>query len=620
MSDSFDDTGAEHLGPTVSFKDDPLRHCRQLYREYEEHNKSFRSDIDENFEFYYGKDRQMEARKSDPLVERSSFHINEVFPALQTVYSSIQRAIEGDQNPIKMTSTAKNKKVNTDYDEIEEQLNDEARNSGLLTTKLEDVFKACANQPLASSAIGWEPVEGPVWESTDEDKLFFNAGIQDAPAKLRYKKISEGPTFDVLNWNQFLYDPKAKDIQHGRGIILSQCMPWHEVEEEANRLGFSRAAMRKLKGIGPFDEESQGSGTSSGDVTEARDEERYRQGTFLINNYRIPMVNKNGQRWIHEYVTGNNKYPMFSQYHGKVSQLGRIEYPFEVMRMNRRFNEPEGVPLVRMGMPLGRLLSACLNLFVDAFGYGIIPVTVMSKKEEANLKLKHGLGKIWYLNEPEKLQRMQSQLGDLKLLNVMIEVIKGWIRQIFNAPDTSQGLVGSEQEKATKTIERAKGTSTRSRSVFKIVGDFIVGASQQMMYLHQANGEAEWFQDVKLDIPALTNIYPADLERDIIGNLLKWAETSPLFQTAIGQIRYRNLAELYMKKYHLTRYVPTILPTEEELEVMNPDAVMVKNVAKQLHDYREEQKQIKTSGGGEPAGEAIMEGGNTGTVNSLTNQ
>lgn len=618
MADSFDDAGGEGLGPTVSFKDDPLRHTRQLYEEYGTHNKSFQADIDENFEFCYGKDRNVEKRENDPDVELSAIHINEVFPAFQTVYSSIQSAIDNDSTPIKLISQAKNKKVNTDFDKIEEQLNDEARSCGLLTNKLRHLFLGCVNQPLVASMIGWDKTHGPVWESTDVDKAYYDAGIQDSPARLRYKVISEGPTYDVLNWNQFLYDPRAKDVQHGRGIILSQYMPWHEVEEEAYRLGFTKAAMKRLKAMGPNEDEYHG-GDNQGDVTEAYDDDRYRQGAFLINQMWLPMVNKNGQRWIHHYAVGNDKVPMFREYHGRKSLLGRIEYPFEVMRMNQRFNEPEGVPLVRMSMPLGRLLSACLNLFVDAFGYGIVPVTLLSDKDEMNQKLKHGLGKIWYLKEPEKAQKLQSQLGDLGILNIMIEVIRGWIRQLWNAPDTSQGIGGNEQEKATKTLERVKGTATRSRSVFKVVGDFIAGSAQKMIYLHQANGDPAFFQDVTVDVPALTNVYPADLERDIIGSLLQWAEQSPLFQTPIGQIKYRNMAEYYMKKYQLTKYIPSILPSKEELEVMNPDSIMIERMAKKVHDYRESKNQLESDKAPMPEGDAIMEGGNEGTVNSLTN-
>ncbi|MCK5615644.1 hypothetical protein KAR91_77990, partial [Candidatus Pacearchaeota archaeon] len=488
---------------------------------------------------------------------------------------------------------------------LQGELNEQARKTGLLTTGVTEVIRGASCMPVVAVKTFYDINEGPkfVKKQTKMRKFMHSLGLMDSPFTLEeeYDIISEGPNFEILNFVDFLYDYEARDIASGRGVCHRMFLTRQQLELEAPEREYNPARVQELIELGPY--QPEGPGDTDAPLTEAMNIERYIAGRMMICEWWIPVETK-GRLYTHVFAIRNNKIPLYGNKKGKRSGLGPMRYPFATYRTNKKFNELEGIPWITQAKPLCRMLSDCFNIFADAFNYGIFPTIIAPTDVDWEEEPYHSPGGVWYADDPEKIKVIERRLGDLKIITWFVNEMSLRIKNLFNAPAEAQGAPSDPKEKATKTALRATGTATRSRGVFKEVGDFIIEVAQQYIYHWQSAGEVKWLIDAKIDVPALTNIHPREIEIQIWLALLAEAKQNPLYNNPMGIVFLREITK---KVYELNQIKDSdnYVPSEEHLEVMYPQTVAIDYQADQLKKLKEQRaadESIDAEGELEPGG------------------
>jgi len=620
---SQEEKDQQQAAAQVTFREDPILYCQRMFTEYEEHNNALATEVQENWDYYYGHDSILDERAMDEGVVRSASYIPEIQPALDTILANFVDNITQGPNPVRIIQAD-----DQDYDpelirQREVELNEDLRRAGFLTSGAQDLILAAACQPIAAVKTGWHIEEGPHFVkkslplSQHLARIYEMLGMKTETVAEEYGVIGEWPYADVLNWDQFLYDKSKADFRKGQGVIFRNWLTASELESEGARQGWKKSAVSQLKEMGPYGTDSEGAEALDSDDDELDRYHRspYTTGKYMVCEFWLPVRDKKGQEWIRVYTLGNNKIPLFKEKFGIQSHFGRLKYPFVIHRTGRKFNEIEGLPWVTQIKGMARLLNDCFNIFSDAFSYGVLPVIAIPTLTEFEEEPEWFPGAFWPMDNPQDLNVVRVELGDLKILISMIELISDRIRQIINAPDIAQGIPQSPQEKATKTLQRAQGVATRARGIFKNIGDMVINVAQQFVYLYQAAGRPEWLIDITLDVPALTNLYPAALEQQIWLAFLESAKANPIYAaTPLGVVYIRAITEMVYRKYGI-KNTEEYMPTEEQLEVAMPRIIHDRHEAERLKQLKDQAKMAATNF--QKTGE-VMEGGGGQPVKQLS--
>jgi hypothetical protein len=586
-------------GKIETFRENPVPWAQRFYKDADDHNRSLEPLVKKYWDFYYGKDESLERRKADEKVIRAAFFINEAKPALQTVSASIIAALDSEEEPIKVKAKADVGGDDDQFREVQRKVNIWARTSGFLTAGFNGIQTAAYMQPLTSLKLSWIKEEGPFYRERRGIKKIepYMRGVMEwlgQPFEIQtvedYGVINEGAVPRYLNFDELLYDPSSVVAGEGKGLIHRAYLTWDEIEADAKRLGYDRAAMQRLRDKGPYNPDA----TGGYDPEEggARQDERYHADRWLICEFWIPYVTPIGRNCVQIFVLGNNDIPMFKDKLGRRSLLGRMKYPFSIYRIDPRSNEPEGTPFMADIIELGQGLNDCFNYFCDSVNAGIAGHHTMDKTEDDPSLGSEYPGVKWMLKHPEKYGYHQHNLGDAKVLPMMMDMLSAKMRQIVNASDTNQGIPGNPDETATKSMERAQGAATRSRGLFGGAGNFISNVAQQDIYMNVANGDASYLVDGEIDVPGLTGIHPADMERKIIAGYADRAQKDPVYAGPGGVMYLRFLDKMLLEKYGFAKVIPDILPSEEDVQVTNPESIDVQHQAKILKMMKDQKKEM----------------------------
>lgn len=599
-----------------SFWDDPVVFCQGLYDKYDEYNKTVRDRVIENREFYEGFDQQLEDRKNNARTVRSSAFVHELRPAIETANSVILDAAMQQENPMKMTRTRDSEDTPDHITRMEEKLNEIMRETGVLNVKFQEVLNGGALMPIVAAKVGWETREGWVYRKAKPTEMlgqmvqyFATMGQSRPPEKIKkeWGTVYSGPYCEILDSDEFLYDDEADSLDSCEAVVHRRWMSWNEFVNYLIDNNFDDSRLDKIR-----EELKLAAGDTENDpITDeikADIEGRskyYQGGKVLVCEFWVPVFDKDGRQQMRVFVMAANKYRLSRGRFGSLSPWDKIRYPFVTLAFNKQFNRMEGTPLVELGKWLQRVYNDNINAYIDYLSYNVFPIIKRAPGTRIQGKPKFGPGQVWDVTNPDGLEVVHIPSGDVGQVIPFAALMAGKIRQLINAPDTSEGIEGQPSESKVKTRARLQGTTTRSRVPAKVAGDFLIGVAKKFIYMYQMMGDPDWMINVKLDVPSLTGAKTPEEEREEAVFLLDASYNNPIYQnTPTGLSKIRELTANVYRKFRM-RDIDKVLPSETELDLINP-------IGKAVDDVVEADNQEKNQPSSpEPEGKIVPLGGET---------
>ena len=625
-SSSGDKKHVNRLG-SVTFQENPVEYCKALYEEFKKHNEDQHDRIERNRKFYEGIDDILEKRKAAKVVRSAHFE-PEARPALESVKASIIDSLSEYELSVQFIPNEESQDEPETIRKIEAQLNREMRECGFLDHSIDEMIGGAQLMPLVACKVGWEIEEGWVYEKVPITQqlidriLYMVRARKEPPSGMRkvWGIAKEGPCVDVLDWDEFPYDPTVGDIKSMRGLPHPQLLGWNEFVDRATENGWRKEAISKMKEEmdSYLEGEDVGKDSLKGEIAKEIESGRraeYKDGKVMVCEFWIPTHDNLGRPETRIFTLGANKYRLSKEKYGRRSDWDKIVYPFAVLRFNKQFGRMEGTPPIEVVMPVQQNYNDYGNAFNDGFSYGLFPPILQEAGTQFEGQPKYEPGAIWKINKVDGIQTLHNgiRIPDLALLSTAKQESGAKIRQLVNAPDTSQGMeTPNDQEKAIKTRLREMGSQRRSRVTYKAVGDLIISVAQMIMYMHQAMGDEEWLLDVTIDVPALTGAYSPMEEKETAIMIWNMAKENPLYQAVPnGMNKLRNIWEEVLQKMRV-KDIDDKCPTETEMMVINPLGQEVEEAAEMI----DEQQAMGGSQIGNAPGDVTPAGGETEELNT----
>lgn len=588
----------ENLANNYSFEKNPLEYCKALYTEFDTHNQEIVTQVKENKEFYQGICKELDKRKNSKNVKRSAVFIHEARPSIDTGKSAIIDALEeGLNDAIQQIPQegAEDQKDQVDTQSV--KLNERLRDDGFLTSKFKEWLDLSRVAPVSFCFAGWnteygikyEIDRGPV-EMTRKvfEWMRFKLGMQSHPPEDRVVEtwdiIDEGPYSEILDFDELLYDPRTHGFQDSRAVIRRARMDWNELVNHAREGDWDMDEVKRMKrGREALLKEGVNSSSLADDEREALNNgssSSYDDGKFTICEFWIPVWDDEGRKKIRKYYLGENYYALSRDHLGMATQWNK--FPFVPFACHKLVNQIEGVPHVRLSMPLQREYNDLWNAANDVLTYNTFKRIILGNGVEFREQPKVSPQAFWKINgDINQVKEMDSGLANLPALLPLIQAVSQKINQLHNSPDFAQGKeMGGNDEKVFQTRLRAAGSSRRSRTEFKEAGQAIIGVGQLFIDLYRQHLQPEWVYDAKMDVPSLTGNYTPQEEQDKMLSVVSMATSWPVFQSPMGLLKYRNLVEKLFTKLRL-RDIDDILPTVEEMQVENQVLGMISKLTEE---------------------------------------
>ncbi len=511
----------------VSYSDDPKKFCQVIYEESVGRSEDLAKINEDNRLFYEGIDEQLRSRGANTRVKRSSLHIHEMTPGIDTRISDVISRVEEQNEPLfvrpnfqDLTPAQKDQK-----NKIERQLNLDLRESGYLTDIFREHITASEIYRSPSAVkVGW----GRGHKMMPEAIIPSDEEIQDAVAsgksvpipRVRFvKREISGPFVEWLPPDQFLYEPNRSDFYRtSRYSIHATWMMWDELFATAEEQGWNMQKIRNLKNE-TENQESGNDGVSKNTHQESIDEVKrtpfrsgFKDDKVLVTENYIVDFDPAGREKVNLAVMVGNRELVFN----KASIYMALKFPFVPIVANRLPGTIEGLSSVDRVKGLQRLFNEVFNSWIDAITYRIFPPFKKKKSNTFDSQPIYGPGEIWDLSDPDGLTAVIENIGDLPdLVNLMI-AISAKIRQTLGAPDMSQGFTATQYEKAASVYKRSEGAARRASATYKNYGEAIVKVSEMFLALNQQfhDDPTLFVMDVSLDIPSLTNVLDPQEEKE----------------------------------------------------------------------------------------------------------
>ena len=586
-----------------SFRDDPIKWCNQKYEKFLTYNESVRSQITDDWNFYNGHDEELETRRASSKVKRAAYYVPEIRPSAETAIAAVVNAVTETNTPVRIIPDVDEQKVDQKLlSTLEQRLDRDLRDSGLLMTGFQQAMEAVVYSPVIAAKMSWSLEYGWVYKKKNVVVQGLAAilsifGGEIETVKREWDVVYNGPVVDMLDHDELLYDPTVADIQQSDIVIHAQYLTLDQIKDNDE---YDEAQIAKLEEDwrGYMAQHSGGTATVKDDIAAKEEPGRqpsYRDDRILVAECWVWDADKDGNELTRIYTVAAQKYPLEREKYGRETPWPNVRFPFPVIRLNRYYNRVEGLPPVRIAKVCQKIYSDCFNAMMDYQSYNSWTVF---KNGAGNQIVGEppvwGPGTIINMTKPELFEPIMTPDQDVTTIMPLSEAMKDKIRQIFNTSDISQGIQGQAAELATKTMERQKGTAQRQRRWMLPAAEFICDIASLIIRMRVAMGDAEWAFKLKVDVPSLTGQRSAEEEIQQTMLMIEKAETSPLYATPQGMLKIR---ELYARLYDLLkiRDIDRYLPTAEE-------------ITQGIQDAADQAVMMPGEEGGEPATQTGQEG------------
>ncbi len=564
---------------SVTYEEAPLQYCQQIYDEAVGRNDDLREINEQNRLFYEGIDEGLKTRGADTRVKRSSLYIHEMTPAIETRIGNVISRVEQEPSPLFVKSN-KDELSSQEKEQllfIEQQLNLDLRQSDYLTNVFrEHILGAEIYRTPSCVKVGWGRGHRMVPEVDLPDPL----AVEDAVAagetppipRVRFvKKEIAGPFVDWLPPDQFLYEPNRSDFHKtSRYAIHAFWLTWDEVFAEATQQDWNIGKIKKLRG--EIEDEHSASGSSHREThQEAIDSakgnpvrEGFKDGRVLVTENYITTFDKLGREKTNLAIVIGNKILVKN---GPSTYMA-IKFPLVPIASHRLPGTIEGLSSVDRTKSMQRLFNELFNSYIDAVTYRIFPPFKTGMGFQFDKPPIYGPGEIWKCSNPDELQPVIENIGDVPDLATLMGVVSAKIRQtLAGASDVEQGFIATQYEKATATIKRSQGSARRATPTYKNYGEAIVQVSEMFLALNQQfHDDAPLFvMDVSLDVPSLTNVVDPDQEKQEAFALYDLISKAVPYQTPNGTRKINNLIQDIIRLLK-RRNVDSYQLTNEEIE------------------------------------------------------
>jgi hypothetical protein len=584
------------LKKKVSHSEDKLRYCQLIYSEARKREQDLRDVNLENRMFFEGKDEILTKRKQNSRVERSSIFVHELTPAIETRIGEAISRLKENVPPL------------VAHPVVEDADDQQKEQAAWIATSIYEQMMQCGYMPggfrehILAAEIQRSPAALKVyWEEETEKipevvkrpiqgklEMFFPLVFR---REVVFRKESGGrPTAQYLWPEEFLYEPHISRFQRDSDYAIhAMWLRFEELMNRAKEFGYSITKINSIK------EELQQIDTV-GDTRQdsARDElaelqgipiePGYQDGKYLLCENYILNYDDSGNEHIDLVVTVGNKeivYERRNYYRG-------LRYPFVLASANPMPGTLECLSSIDKAKPLQRFHNESYNSFIDGLTYRIFPPFLGRTGVTFREQPIYGPGRFWWADDisPEAIRPLVENPGQLPDLTVLMDKTPEKIRNLINAQDITQGFQAQPYEKATSTRLRARGMERRSTPTYENYGRTIIEVAQMFLALNQqfAENATDFVVEggIRFDVPALTRVTDPDQEKNDGLMLMEMAQNSPVYQSAAGLHKQRNIVEDIVRQFK-RRNVDSYVPTEQEVE---------EQIAAQTQQAQAEQEQV----------------------------
>lgn len=600
-----------------TFRENPFEHCKMLYAEFKPYNEEMCERVSENRKFYNGQDAELEKRRNDPKVKRSCVFVHAQRPAIDTCLSAIMDGLEeGYNDTIQLIP-----KADQEHDAVmerEEELNEAMRTDGILTGKIMTAARECRIAPVVFIKVGWDQELGIIHELKkgviERGRKavgwvrYAILGADDYPPEDRiahhWDVKREGPYTEVKDFDEIYYDPEAHDHQDGRAMIEVCAYSWDELVAEANKRGWDKAVLGRMK-LDKAQKSTAGGVGKDSVADKEREAQKINAGReydahkFAIAEFWIPVWDETGRKRIYNFVIGEKDYQLTP---GMGTPTFFTQFPFVAVRHRKRTNQIEGTPAVELTKPLQRLNNDLNNAVNDVISFGIFKIRVSKSNnftEQPNVRP----GAIWYVTDINQLTELDVDMSPLMPLISLISLTERKIAQMHNAPDFGQGTnIDVPDEKVYQTKLRMMGSERRSRMDYKEIGEVLIEIAKWFIELYRMNDKPEWIFEANVDVPALTSNYTPQEEQQKRVMLVEMAmKAQSLYGTPLGRKKLRNLFKEMIQSVRVGDVKDFVL-SDQEMSSEDPILQMVEALQTQ------QQGQQEGGNNNQPGGPGMLSG------------
>ena len=565
----------------ATYEENPLEFCKGIFAEADKRNHDLAATNKENRKFYEGEDEELEKRKRDKDVERSSLFIHEVKPAIDTRVSESVTSVEETEFPITFRPADDQYGPPApgfkDHEEqalwIARTINRQLRECGYLSRGFEDhLLSSEIYRSPSAVKVGWENVYEKRPQATYPSELEKQMAVSERrlppTPQVRFVDAYVGgrPYVELLAPDEFLYQPLVSDIQReadysGHAIWV----PYHKLVSLAKEYEWDEAKIKALKDELPSDDTEQDAGKSFEEEFQGERDEGidtgFRDGKILVAELYVKTMNDAGEDVMRQIIMVANKLLVSD----KVTPYRGILHPFVATVANRFPGTIEGLSSIDVAKYMQRLYNELFNSYLDGLSYRLFSPLILEVGSGFAERPKWKLGAIWKMINSEGLRPLIDNPGAMPDLPPVMEAVSGKIREVLNAHDISQGFQAQEYEKATSTRLRASGAAKRSMPLKKQHGEVLVSVARMVLALNQQYHEEKhkFVMNCIVDVPSLTAVSDPERDKQEALLILELAAGLPLFGTPNGERKIRNMFEDMLHKFKKIN-IEKFVPSEEE--------------------------------------------------------
>ena len=233
-----------------------------------------------------------------------------------------------------------------------------------------------------------------------------------------------------------------------------------------------------------------------------------------------------------------------------------IKFPFVPIVAHRIPGTMEGLSSIDRTRDMQRLNNEIINSWIDGMSYRIFPPMKVGPGFSMKKQPIWGPAEIFHCSDPNDLQPIITNPGDMPDLASLKLTMSSAIRQMLpGASDLNQGFNDTQYEKATSSRLRAEGSARRVTTTYKNYGEAIVKVAEMFLAMNQQFHEKGYLfaMDVSLDVPSLTNVLDPNQEKNDALMMEQRMMNNPIYvQTKAGQKKLaaisNHINELFMRR------------------------------------------------------------------------
>lgn len=582
MDENYDDQIAKS---GKSFIEEPVEYIKTCYNEAKKRNDDLRDINVENQEFYEGKDRELEERKSNTRIKRSAVYIPELKPAIDTRMSGVLAKTE-EKEHVAIFRPADKEAPQETLDKIyniQSVINQQMRDCGYLTDIFrEHIMGAEIYRTPSTVKVGWEPryeKEAVLVGGIKDTKNFFTEAMNafltggsmpNMKPKVEYVNKYKGgqPFVEWLEPDRFLYEPNVSSFKRDSSYAMdAQYMSYDKLISTALEydwdVGLIRDNREKLLNGGKAPDDTISEEVQSNKGLDF--EHAYKDGKILVLEIYIIHYNDDGEREVWQDVLVGDKYLVKNE----LTELELIDLPFVPITANRMPATIESLSSIDTGKHLQRLYNESFNVWLDSMTYRAFPPMITSMNQKFSKAPVYEPLALWKVSDPDGIRPLVDNPGSAPDLVPLMGALAANIRNLVASPDLSQGFNSAPYEKATSSKLRFASAATRAVPTFKDYGIALVGVATMFLHLNQQYAENKEDFVVEggmvVDAPSLTGVSDPDKEKQEVLFLYTQALSNPAYQSPGGMLYLANLwreAVRSMRPHDYDKFVPS----QEELE------------------------------------------------------